>query len=123
MPGKTVLLVDTHEDSRAIYTTILEHHGFAVVASACYDEGVRLARERRPDVIFLEYGFPRARSLDAALSLRSHAATARIPLVALSTAFSEAERERALASGFASYLVKPCPPLELLAEARRLAGR
>ena len=44
--AKIVLLVDSHEDSRTIYTAILEHHGFAVVATSCGDEGLRLSRER-----------------------------------------------------------------------------
>lgn len=122
MSGKIVLLVDSHEDSRAIYATILEHHGFGVVAAAYHAEGVRLARERRPDLIVLEYGLPRSEALDAARALRSDALTAAIPLLALSTAYSEAERERALAAGFSAYLVKPCPPLQLLAETRRLLG-
>ncbi|HEX8693983.1 MAG TPA: response regulator [Longimicrobium sp.] len=122
MPGKTVLLVDTHEDSRAIYATILKHHGFGVLAAAFHAEGVRLARERLPDLIVLEYGLPRSEALEAAHALRSDALTGTIPLLALSTAFSEADRERALAAGFSAYLLKPCPPLQLLAETRRLLG-
>jgi len=120
--GKTVLLVDSHEDSRVIYTTILVHHGIGVVAAAYLHEGVRLAREHRPDVIFLEYALPRSHAVEAVRALRSDSGTAAIPLVALSTAFTAAERDMALSMGFDAYLLKPCPPLELLAEARRLLG-
>lgn len=117
-----MLLVDSHEDSRTIYTVILEHHGFRVLAAAAFEEGLRIARERRPDVIFVEYGYPREHAVRAVRVLRSDGATREIPLVALSTAAADAERERALAHGFSAYLVKPCAPLELLAEARRLCG-
>jgi two-component system, cell cycle response regulator DivK len=117
-----VLLVDSHEDSRTIYKVILEHHGFGVLAAASPEEGVRMARERAPDLVVLEYGLLPTRALEAARALRGDAGTARIPLVALGTAVGEAERERALAHGFASYLLKPVPPLALLAEARRLLG-
>lgn len=117
-----MLLVDSHEDSRTIYTVILEHHGFRVIAAAAYEDGLRLARERRPDVIFVEYGFPRDRAVHAVRLLRTDGMTREIPLVALSTAASDEERDRALSHGFSAYLVKPCAPLELLAEVRRLCG-
>lgn len=120
--GKTVLLVDSHEDSRVIYATILAHHGIGVVAAAHLDDGVRLARESRPDVIFLEYALPRARAEEAVRRLRGGAGAPGIPVVALSTAFNAAERDAALSLGFTGYLLKPCPPLELLAEARRHLG-
>lgn len=120
--AKTVLLVDSHEDSRTIYTVILEHHGFRVLAAGALEEGARLARERRPDVIFVEYGYPRDRAMRLARALLADPALHGVPLVALSTAASDDERDRALAHGFAAYLVKPCSPLELLAETRRLCA-
>ncbi|HEU4455932.1 MAG TPA: response regulator [Longimicrobium sp.] len=122
MSAKTVLLVDSHEDSRAIYTVILEHHGFGVVCASSPAEGARLARERRPDVIVLEYGYPADHAARMAALFRADVAMRRVPVVALSTASSEDERDRALAHGFTAYLVKPCAPLELLEEVRRLMG-
>lgn len=120
VPPKTVLLVDSHADSVTIYTTILEHHGFAVLAAEQWEDGVVLARDRRPDLIFMEFSLPRGRVMEAARVLRAHEATAHIPLVALSTAFAEADRQAALAAGFAAYLQKPCPPGRLLEEVRRI---
>ena len=120
MPRKTVLLVDSHEDSRTIYTAILEHHGFAVVAATSGDEGVRLARERRPDLIVVEFSPPRQASLATVRAFRAQPATAAVPVVALSTTIGDADRELLLSEGVAGYMVKPCPPLTLLAEAKRV---
>lgn len=120
MPAKIVLLVDSHEDSRTIYTAILEHHGFAVVATSCADEGLKRSRERRPDLIVVEFAPPRQASLARVRAFRSDAATADVPVVALSTTLGDADRDLLLGEGIAAYLVKPCPPLTLLAEARRL---
>lgn len=120
--AKIVLLVDSHEDSRTIYTAILEHHGFAVVATSCADDGLKLSRERRPDLIVVEFAPPRQASLALVRAFRSDAATAGVPVVALSTTLGDADRELLLAEGIAAYMVKPCPPLTLLAEARRLLG-
>ena len=117
--AKLVLLVDSHEDSRTIYTAILEHHGFAVAAAASGDEGVKVARERQPDLIVVEFSPPRQRSLEIIRALRTLAAAA-VPIVALSTTLGDADRELLYGEGVAGYMVKPCPPLTLLAEARRL---
>jgi DNA-binding response OmpR family regulator len=118
--AKIVLLVDSHEDSRTIYTAILEHHGFAVVAASHGDDGLRLSRERRPDLIVVEFAPPRQASLALVRAFRSDATTAAVPMVALSTTLGDADRDLLLAEGIAAYMVKPCPPLTLLAEARRL---
>ena len=117
-----MLLVDSHEDSRTIYTAILEHHGFAVVATPCGEDGLRLSRERRPDLIVVEFSPPRQASLALVRAFRADAATAAIPMVALSTTLGDADRDLLLGEGIAAYMVKPCPPLTLLAEARRLLG-
>jgi DNA-binding response OmpR family regulator len=123
VPAKIVLLVDSHEDSRTIYTTILEHSGFVVAAASHADEGLRLARARPPDLIVLEFSPPRARSLDAFRAFRRDQATASVPLVALSTLLGEADRELLVSEGVARYLVKPCPPLMLLDVTRGLLER
>ena len=120
--AKIVLLVDSHEDSRTIYTAILEHHGFAVMAASRGDDGLRLSRERRPDLIVVEFAPPRQASLALVRAFRGDASTASVPLVALSTILGDADRDLLLAEGIAAYMVKPCPPLTLLAEARRLLG-
>lgn len=117
-----MLLVDSHEDSLTIYTTILEHHGFAVLSAACGDEGLRLSRERGPDLIVVEFSPPRLRSLAVVRAFRAEASTAAVPMIALSTVLGDGDRSLLLAEGVAAYIVKPCPPLTLLAEARRLLG-
>ena len=47
MPPPTVLLVESHEDSRTIYTTVLRHHGFEVLAGARAAEALRDAGAAR----------------------------------------------------------------------------
>jgi len=118
--AKLVLLVDSHEDSRTIYTAILEHHGFVVAAAASGSDGVQLARERVPDLIVVEFSPPRQQSLDTIRALRALAGGGHVPIVALSTTLGDADRELLYAEGVSGYMVKPCPPLTLLAEARRL---
>jgi|GEM_PF-1605619 len=118
-----VLLVDSHEDSRAIYSVIFRHGGFDVVAAARADEALRQARLTPPDLVVMEMAPPRDGALHALRGFRGEPATARVPLVVLSTVPNDRERDLLLAEGVSCYLTKPCPPLALLTEARRILGR
>ncbi len=123
MPRPTILLVDAHEDSRFIYAAVLGHHGFNVVASECCAQGVDLAREHRPGLIVVSVSLSPAPAWEMMEALRARPETAGIPVVALSSTGQEEHRNRALELGCAAFLVKPLPPLELLATTRRLLER
>ena len=123
MTAPTVLLVDTHEDSRLIYAAAFRHHGFAVTAVESCAEMVALARALPPALIVLGLAYPAAAAWDALRALRSDGATACIPVLAVSTTGLQEHRERALELGCAAFLTKPLPPLELLAVVRGVLGR
>lgn len=123
MPTPIILLVDAHEDSRLIYAAALGHHGFHVVATPCCVQAVDLAREHRPGLIVLAVSISPGPAWAMLAALREEAATASIPVVALSSTGQAEHRARALELGCAAFLVKPLPPLELLATARRVMER
>jgi twitching motility two-component system response regulator PilH len=120
VPTPTILLVDAHEDSRYIYTAALGHHGFRVVASACCEEGLEMARAERPHLIVLAVATTAAPAWRTLRALKEHGDTAGIPVLAVSTTGLPEHRALALQMGCAAFLVKPLPPLDLLAEARRV---
>jgi DNA-binding response OmpR family regulator len=115
-----VLVVDPHDDSRAIYATILRHGGFSVALSACLEHGLESARDQTPDLVVLAVTPPRPQALRAVRGFRGEPAMARVPLLVLSTVPWPAERDLLLAEGVADYVAKPCTPLELLAAVRRI---
>ncbi|HEU0012617.1 MAG TPA: response regulator [Longimicrobium sp.] len=123
MTPATVLLLDSNEDSLLIYTAVLRHYGYVVVPSADCRDGLELARQEPADLVVLELSFRDAPAWEVAAALKADPATASIPILALSTVADPGSRARALAVGVASFLVKPCAPLELAAEAARLLGR
>lgn len=119
MPNRrSVLLVDANEDSRLIYAAALRHHGFSVVAHECSVSAVEVARTQQPRIIVLALSFASGPGWVALRGLKEDPATASIPIVAMSTTGLPEHRERALALGCVAFLVKPLPPLELLAVAR-----
>jgi CheY-like chemotaxis protein len=77
------------------------------------EDGVELARTRRPAVIIVDINLPGMSGLDALATLRGWPETANIPVVALSAAATLQDRERGERAGFHRYLTKPLRVAEL----------
>jgi PAS domain S-box-containing protein len=69
--------------------------------------GVELARGRHPEIIIMDINLPGMSGLDALRALRSAPETGRIPVIALTAAASERDRQRGIEAGFYRYLTKP----------------
>lgn len=109
-----VLLVDDFEDNRDLYEEYLLYKGYDVLAAANGTDGVRIARERHPDIILLDLRMPGMSGQEALLQIKAHPDLARVPVVALTAHALDDERRRAIALGFDAFIPKPCLPDELL---------
>lgn len=117
-----ILMVEDQHDNQAIYRLILEHAGYAVLHAWDGREGLRLAREHRPDLILMDISVPLVDGWEATRQLKADPATAGIRVVALTAHAFPADRERAASVGFDDYLSKPVEPTRVLAAVRRLVG-
>src|SRR5689334_18579024 len=114
-----ILLVDDNPDSRDIYRTILEYHGFGVVLAGDGVQALRLARERLPCLILMDISMPMIDGLEATRTLKADARTAAIPVVALTAHAHSEDRDAAFDAGYDAYLAKPVEPLRVVEEVRR----
>ena len=69
--------------------------------------GVELARGRHPEVIIMDINLPGMSGLDALRALQSAPETKEIPVIALTAAASERDKQRGMQAGFYRYLTKP----------------
>ncbi len=116
-PGATKLLVidDDSEVAEIIKRTITEE--FDIVMATEGDEGLRLAREFRPDAILLGTNLENgADGYEVLRRLKADAALAAIPVIVLSLA---EEKSVAYSLGAADYLTKPLNRKRLTASVRR----
>jgi CheY-like chemotaxis protein len=76
--------------------------------------GIELALTRRPDVVIMDINLPGMNGLEALGRIRSEPSIATVPVIALTAAASERDRQRGIQAGFYRYLTKPIPIDELL---------
>jgi PAS domain S-box-containing protein len=76
--------------------------------------GIEIVRSRRPDVVIMDINLPGMSGLEALGVLRSDPGTAKIPIIALTAAASERDRQRGTQAGFYRYLTKPVKVDELV---------
>jgi two-component system, cell cycle response regulator DivK len=119
----TVLLVEDDADNRLIYQVILEYAGYRVLEAGNGAEGIRLAREDRPDVILMDVSLPLIDGWQATGILKADPGTRRIPIIAVTAHALDRDRAKAMEVGCDGYLPKPVAPRAVVEEVRRWTGR
>lgn len=121
-----VLIVDDHADLADALSQVIALHDHQVHVAMSAREGLALAAEVDPDVIFLDVGLPDLDGCEAARRLRLAGSTAL--LVAFTGRSGRADLRRFAEAGFDRHLLKPAlmetlAPLFDEALARRAAPR
>jgi CheY-like chemotaxis protein len=117
---RRILIVDDNAPSRELIRTVLEKSGYVVNEAADGREGVRLAREVRPDLILMDLQMPALDGFGTLEEIRGDPRFADLPIVALTANAMQGDREKALGAGFTSYLSKPVKLAVLRTELARL---
>jgi signal transduction histidine kinase/ActR/RegA family two-component response regulator len=102
--GKTVLVIDEDPAVRQLMERLASREGYAMMVAETGEEGLKLAREKMPDLITLEVVMPGIDGWTVLKSLKSDPQISGIPVVMVSISDDE---DRGLAMGAADYLVKP----------------
>ena len=118
-----VLVVDDNPGLRQLWSVWLSLWNFRVVEATDGREAVETAVREQPALVLMDLAMPRLDGFAATRQLKQHAATATIPVVALTAHTSTEDQRRASEAGCAAFLGKPCDPDLLLSEVRRLLGR
>jgi CheY-like chemotaxis protein len=108
-----VLIVEAHEDTRALYALALSANGFDVDATADAGEACRRAWSSRPDIVVTDLPMPDSDGWRLLQDLKADPRTRDIPIVAVSGYVQPSVWERAERDGFAAFFPKPCLPDEL----------
>jgi CheY-like chemotaxis protein len=101
----TVLLIDDSKFQRRANELSLAKAGHQIITASDGEEGLRLARAKKPDVIVLDMLLPKLGGAQLLEFLKGDPLTAKIPVVVLSS-LSQKNEEKLMAAGAAAYLEK-----------------
>jgi PAS domain S-box-containing protein len=114
--GKLVLVIDDELDSRTLLTHAIEEFGCQAIAANSGEQGLRMAREFRPQLITVDLMMPQLNGWQVIQALKSDPDLCDIPVVVVSIVASE-NRSRLL--GVVELLQKPVTRPDLLTVLRR----
>lgn len=119
-PRPLALVVDDEAPLAALVRSYLEREGFEVETAGDGEAGVRVARERRPDVIVLDLMLPGMDGIEACRQIRAFSDAYILMLTAKA---EEVDKIVGLSTGADDYVTKPFSPGELVARVRALLRR
>ena len=101
----------------------MDKGGFEVGEAVDGEEAMLMIRERRPDLILLDWMLPRLSGIEVCRRVRRQADTQNLPIIMLTARGEESDRVRGLDYGADDYIVKPFSPSELVARVRAVLRR
>ena len=115
-----VLIVEDDSDTVKLVDLYLRRDGHKVLTATDGLEGLRLAREARPDLVVLDLMLPGMNGLEVCRALREESDVA---IVMLTARVEEQDRLVGLDLGADDYVTKPFSPKELAARVRAVLRR
>lgn len=118
-----VLYVEDNEDNIYMLTQRLERKGYEVIVATDGEQGIEMAKVRRPDLILMDLSLPVLDGWAATLRLKAIPDTSHIPVIALSAHAMVEHREKALAAGCDDFDSKPVDFKRLLGKMEALLSK
>lgn len=115
-----VLIIEDNERNLKLVRDVLQVKGYATLEAGTAEDGIKLAAERKPDMILMDIQLPGMTGIEALEVLRADPATAAIPVVAVTASVMQQDRKQITEAGFDGYVGKPINLREFL-EAVRVA--
>jgi two-component system phosphate regulon response regulator PhoB len=109
-----ILVVEDEADIREVLDYNLKREGHDVVLASTVREGLKAARERRPDLMLLDLMLPDGSGTELCKSLQLDPATRGVRVLMLTAKGDEVDRVIGFEVGADDYVVKPFSVRELL---------
>jgi len=118
----TVLIVEDNDKNMKLARDVLQAKGYQTLEAVTGEEGVKLAREKKPDLVLMDIQLPGINGIEAFRQIRAHENTRGIPVVALTASVTPTDRSAIAAAGFDAFLGKPINLKEFLDTVKRLVS-
>ena len=123
---KSILIIDDEPDTLTYFSSLLQDEGYDTRVAENGDEGIKMVRESRPDLITLDVTMPESSGVRCYRELRSNEEWKSIPVIMI-TGVSEKFRDfissRKQVPPPDGYLTKPVDEKELIGLVHKLLSK
>ncbi len=109
-----ILIVEDNEKNMKLVRDVLQAKGHTTLEATSAEDGIKLAVERKPELVLMDIQLPGMNGIQALRVLRSDPATAAIPVVAVTASVMQQDRKQITEAGFDGYVGKPISVKEFL---------
>jgi two-component system cell cycle response regulator len=116
-----VLVVDDNPANRKLLEVRLSNEYFEVLTASNGLEAIALCERALCDIVLLDVMMPEMDGFEVCRRLKSHVATAHVPIIMVTALDQPADRVRGLEAGADDFLTKPIDEMHLIARVRSLS--
>ena len=115
-----ILVAEDTAANMKLCTELLIAQGYTVPPATNGADGLRLASERRPDLILMDMQLPDTCGLDVTCRIKADTALKSIPVIAVTALVMKGNEEKYLQGGCDAYISKPKSIVPFSRDDRRL---
>lgn len=123
MASKKVLVIEDNPKNMKLVRALLLMGEYRVLEAETAEDGLKMAREEKPDLVLMDLQLPGMDGLEATRSLKAEDAFKQTPVVALTSHAMEGDDEKARQAGCDGYVTKPIDTRSFLDTIEQYAGR
>jgi two-component system, cell cycle response regulator DivK len=120
--AKTVLIVEDNELNMKLFHDLLEAHGYATLQTKDGIEAMKIARQKRPDLILMDIQLPEVSGLEVTKWLKEDPELRAIPVVAVTAFAMKGDEDKIRQGGCEAYIAKPISVARFLETVQRFLG-
>ncbi|MBX6315480.1 MAG: response regulator [Isosphaeraceae bacterium] len=104
------LIVEDEPEANRLLALLIQLRGYRTESAFSGDEALRIARDRRPDVVFLDLMLPDTNGYDVCRALKARRETNPIPVIMVTARLAEENRVQSFQVGASRFVAKPYTP-------------
>ena len=105
--AKTVLIVEDNELNMKLFHDLLEAHGYNILQTRDGMEALKIARDKRPDLILMDIQMPEVSGLEVTKWIKEDDRLKAIPVIAVTAFAMKGDEEKIREGGCEAYIAKP----------------
>jgi len=113
---KTILFIEDESALQKTFGDLFKSENFEMIPALDGESGLKLAKEKKPDLILLDLILPKLSGFDVLKELKKDESTKNIPVIVLTNLEGLEDIGKVLESGATTYLVKANYSLEEVLE-------